>query len=108
MRRTTRIPSFAAAALIAAAGLSVAVPAEAQSRRAAPAAERSDWPARAAPAQARAVTFAAAAAPSGSLVLPLASEAEPTRAARPWTPPRVRPSPRPSAPPASTISPARP
>jgi hypothetical protein len=29
MRRTTRIPSFAAAALIAAAGLSVAVPAEA-------------------------------------------------------------------------------
>nr|WP_313633567.1 leucyl aminopeptidase [Brevundimonas naejangsanensis] len=76
MRRTTRIPSFAAAALIAAAGLSVAVPAEAQSRRAAPAAERSDWPARAAPAQARAVTFAAAAAPSGSLVLPLASEAE--------------------------------
>ena len=40
MRRTTRIPSFAAAALIAAAGLTVAVPAEAQSRRAAPAAER--------------------------------------------------------------------
>lgn len=76
MRRTTRIPSFAAAALIAAAGLTVAVPAEAQSRRAAPAAERSDWPARAAPAQARAVTFAAAAAPSGSLVLPLGSEAE--------------------------------
>ncbi len=76
MRRTTRIPSFAAAALIAAAGLSVAVPAEAQSRRAAPAAERSDWPARAAPAQTRAVTFAASAAPSGALVLPLSSEAE--------------------------------
>lgn len=76
MRRTIRIPSFAAAALIAAAGLSVAVPAEAQSRRAAPAAERSDWPARPAPAQTRAVTFAASAAPSGALVLPLASEAE--------------------------------
>lgn len=76
MRRTTRIPSFAAAALIAAAGLSVAVPAEAQARRAAPTAERADWPARAAPAQARAVTFAAAASPSGSLVLPLASEAD--------------------------------
>ncbi|MBD7942266.1 leucyl aminopeptidase family protein [Brevundimonas guildfordensis] len=76
MRRTTRISSFAAAALIAAAGLSVAVPAEAQGRRAAPAAERSDWPARAAPAQARAVTFAAAAAPSGALVLPLGSEAD--------------------------------
>lgn len=76
MRRTTRIPSFAAAALIAAAGLSVAVPAEAQGRRAAPAAERSDWPARAAPAQTRAVTFAASAAPSGALVLPLSSEAE--------------------------------
>ncbi|MGX1745947.1 MULTISPECIES: leucyl aminopeptidase family protein [unclassified Brevundimonas] len=76
MRRTTRIPSFAAAALIAAAGLSVAVPAEAQARRAAPTAERADWPARAAPAQARAVTFAAAASPSGSLVLPLTSEAD--------------------------------
>lgn len=76
MRRTTRIPSFAAAALIAAAGLSVAVPAEAQARRAAPTAERADWPARAAPTQARAVTFAAAASPSGSLVLPLASEAD--------------------------------
>ncbi|MEN5175366.1 leucyl aminopeptidase family protein [Brevundimonas diminuta] len=76
MRRTTRIPSFAAAALIAAAGLSIAVPAEAQARRAAPTAERADWPARAAPAQARAVTFAAAASPSGSLVLPLASEAD--------------------------------
>ena len=76
MRRTTRIPSFAAAALIAAAGLSVAVPAEAQARRAAPTAERADWPARAAPAQARAVTFAAAASPSGSLVLPLGSEAD--------------------------------
>lgn len=76
MRRTTRIPSFAAAALIAAAGLSVAVPAEAQARRAAPTAERADWPARAAPAQARAVTFAAAASPSCSLVLPLASEAD--------------------------------
>lgn len=77
MRRNTRIPSFAAAALIAAAGLTVAVPAEAQSRRAAPVAERTDWPARAAPAQARAVTFAAAAAtPSGALVLPLGSEAD--------------------------------
>lgn len=76
MRRTTRIPSFAAAALIAAAGLSVAVPTEAQARRAAPTAERADWPARAAPAQARAVTFAAAASPSGSLVLPLGSEAD--------------------------------
>ncbi|WP_338577410.1 M17 family metallopeptidase [Brevundimonas olei] len=76
MRRTTRIPSFAAAALIAAAGLSVAVPAEAQARRAAPTAEHADWPARAAPAQARAVTFAAAASPSGSLVLPLGSEAD--------------------------------
>lgn len=77
MRRTTRIPSFAAAALIAAAGLSVSVPAEAQARRAAaPAAERSDWPARAAPAQTRAVAFAAAAAPSGALVLPLSSEAD--------------------------------
>ena len=76
MRRTTRISSFAAAALIAAAGLTVAVPAEAQSRRAAPAAERSDWPARAAPAQTRAVTFAATASPSGALVLPLASEAD--------------------------------
>lgn len=76
MRRTTRISSFAAAALIAAAGLTVAVPAEAQSRRAAPAIERSDWPARAAPAQTRAVTFAASAAPSGALVLPLSSEAE--------------------------------
>ena len=77
MRRNTRIPSFAAAALIAAAGLSVAVPAEAQSRRDAPAAERSDWPARAAPAQTRAVTFAAAAAsPSGALILPLSSAAD--------------------------------
>lgn len=76
MRRTIRIPSFAAAALIAAAGLTVAVPAEAQGRRAAPAAEHSDWPARAAPAQTRAVTFAASAAPSGSLVLPLGSDAE--------------------------------
>lgn len=76
MRRTTRISSFAAAALIAAAGLTVAVPAEAQSRRAAPAAEHSDWPARAAPAQTRAVTFAVSAAPSGALVLPLSSEAE--------------------------------
>src|SRR5690606_13181371 len=76
MRRTTRIPSFAAAALIAAAGLSVAVPAEAQARRAAPTAERADWPARAAPAQARAVTFAAAASPSGSLVLPMGSDAD--------------------------------
>lgn len=76
MRRTIHIPSFAAAALIAAAGLSVAVPAEAQSRRPAPTAERADWPARAAPAQTRTVSFAAAASPSGSLVLPLATEAE--------------------------------
>ncbi|MND63690.1 leucyl aminopeptidase [uncultured Brevundimonas sp.] len=76
MRRTKTIPTFAAAAALAAVSLSVALPAEAQSRRAAAAAPAALTP-RAAPAAQRAVTFAATPGqPSGALVLPLGAEAD--------------------------------
>nr|WP_312147717.1 leucyl aminopeptidase [Brevundimonas sp.] len=76
MRRTKTIPTFAAAAALAAVSLTVALPAEAQSRRAA-AAEARDLTPRAAPAVQRAVTFAATPGQaSGALVLPLGAEAD--------------------------------
>lgn len=75
MRHTTRNSSFAVAAVLVAAGLTVAAPAQAQagSRRATPAVAASTG-AVAAPAHTRAVSFAAAPAPSGALVLPLSGE----------------------------------
>ena len=77
MRRTANFPTFAAAAALAAVSLSVALPAEAQSRRAASAAAPAALTPRAAPAVQRAVTFAAAPRqPSGALVLPLGAEAD--------------------------------
>src|SRR5690606_36965460 len=72
MRLSTRL-SAAPAALVVALGLTAALPAEAQSRRAAAPVAAADLT-RAAPATPRAVTFAAApAAPSGTLVLPLSA-----------------------------------
>ncbi|WP_292032231.1 MULTISPECIES: leucyl aminopeptidase [unclassified Brevundimonas] len=76
MRRTKTIPTFAAAAALAAVSLTVALPAEAQSRRAA-AAEARDLTPRAAPAEQRAVTFAATPGQaSDALVLPLGAETD--------------------------------
>jgi len=76
MRRTTKFPTFAAAAALAAVSLTVAMPAAAQSRRA-PSAEAPALTPRAAPAVQRAVTFAATPGqPSGALVLPLGAEAD--------------------------------
>lgn len=81
MRRTRNFSTFAAAAALAAplaaASLTIAMPAEAQSRRAA----ATDAPAslipRAAPAVQRAVAFAAGPdQPSGALVLPLGAEGD--------------------------------
>ena len=76
MRRTKTISTFAAVAALAAASLSVALPAEAQSRRnvvTAPA----DLTPRAAPAAQRAVNFAATPGrAAGVLVLPLETEAD--------------------------------
>lgn len=78
MRRTTNFPTFAAAAALAAVSLSVALPAEAQSRRAATSAEApAALTPRAAPAVQRAVTFAATPGQaSGALVLPLGVEGD--------------------------------
>ncbi|MBB4796919.1 leucyl aminopeptidase [Brevundimonas bullata] len=77
MRRTKNFPTFAAAAALAAVSLSVAMPAEAQSRRAASAEAPASLTPRAAPAVQRAVTFAATPGQaSGALVLPLGAEAD--------------------------------
>ena len=76
MRRTKTISTFAAVAALAAASLSVTLPAEAQSRRNAAAAP-ADLTPRAAPAVQRAVNFAATPArATGVLVLPLETEAD--------------------------------
>lgn len=77
MRRTKTIPTFAAAAALVAVTLTVAAPAEAQSRRAAPNAAPASLIPRAAPAVQRAVAFAPAPGqPSGALVLPLGAEGD--------------------------------
>lgn len=78
MRRTKNFPTFAAAAALAAVSLSVALPAEAQSRRATTSAEApAALTPRAAPAVQRAVTFAAMPSQaSGALVLPLGAEGD--------------------------------
>ena len=77
MRRTKNFPTFAAAAALAAVSLSVAMPAEAQSRRAASAEAPASLTPRAAPAVQRAVTFAATPGQASSaLVLPLGAEAD--------------------------------
>ncbi|WP_312781551.1 leucyl aminopeptidase [Brevundimonas sp.] len=77
MRRTANFSTFAAAAALAAVSLTVAVPAEAQSRRAAAVEAPAALTPRAAPAVQRAVTFAAAPGqPSGALVLPLSAEGD--------------------------------
>lgn len=76
MRRTTNFPTFAAAAALAAVSLSVAMPAEAQSRRTA-AAEAPALTPHVAPAVQRAVTFASTPGQaSGALVLPLGAEGD--------------------------------
>jgi len=75
MRLSARL-SVAPAALVVALGLTAALPAEAQSRRAAAPVAAAELT-RAAPATHRAVTFAAApAAPSGTLVLPLSAASD--------------------------------
>ena len=77
MRRTANFSTFAAAAALAAVSLTVAMPAEAQSRRAAAVEAPAALTPRAAPAVQRAVTFAAAPGqPSGALVLPLGAEGD--------------------------------
>lgn len=77
MRRTANFSTFAAAAALAAVSLTVAMPAEAQSRRAAATETPAALTPRAAPAVQRAVTFAAAPGePSGALVLPLGAEGD--------------------------------
>ena len=77
MRRTKNFPTFAAAAALAAVSLTVAMPAEAQSRRAPTAEAPASLTPRAAPAVQRPVTFASAPGqPSGALVLPLGAEAD--------------------------------
>jgi len=77
MRRTANFSTFAAAAALAAVSLTVAMPAEAQSRRAAATETPAALTPRAAPAVQRAVTFAAASGePSGALVLPLGAEGD--------------------------------
>ena len=77
MRRTANFSTFAAAAALAAVSLSVAMPASAQSRRAAAAEAPASLTPRAAPAVQRPVTFAATPGqPSGALVLPLGAEAD--------------------------------
>lgn len=76
MRRTMNFPTLAAAAALAAVSLTVALPAEAQSRRAV-AAEAPALTPRGAPAAQRAVSFAATPGQaSGVLVLPLGAEAD--------------------------------
>lgn len=77
MRRTANFSTFAAAAALAAVSLTVAMPAEAQSRRAAAVEAPAALTPRAVPAVQRAVTFAAAPGqPSGALVLPLGAEGD--------------------------------
>ncbi|MNX41245.1 Cytosol aminopeptidase [compost metagenome] len=77
MRRTKNFPTFAAAAALVAVSLTVAAPAEAQSRRATAAEAPASLTPRAAPAVQRAVTFAATPGQaSGALVLPLGAEAD--------------------------------
>ncbi|QTC87740.1 leucyl aminopeptidase [Brevundimonas pondensis] len=77
MRRTKTIPTFAAAAALVAVSLSVALPADAQSRRATAVEAPASLTPRATPAAQRAVTFAAAPGqPSGALILPLGAEAD--------------------------------
>lgn len=77
MRRTKTIPTFAAAAALAAVSLTVALPAQAQSRRAPAAEAPASLTPRAAPAVQRAVAFAASPGqPTGALVLPLGAESD--------------------------------
>lgn len=77
MRRTANFSTFAAAAALAAVSLSVALPADAQSRRTQAAEAPASLTPHAAPAVQRAVTFAAAPGqPSGAMVLPLGAEAD--------------------------------
>ena len=78
MRRTSQFQTFAAATALAAVSLTVALPAEAQSRRAAASAEApAALTPRAAPAVQRAVTFAAMPGQaSGALVMPLGAEGD--------------------------------
>lgn len=77
MRRTKNFPTFAAAAALVAVSLTVAAPAEAQSRRATAAEAPASLTPRAAPAVQRAVTFAATPGQaSGALVLPLGAEGD--------------------------------
>jgi leucyl aminopeptidase len=77
MRCTKTIPTFAAAAALAAVSLSVAIPAEAQARRSPVVEAATPLTPRAAPAVQRAVTFAAAPGQSsGVLLLPLGAEVD--------------------------------
>lgn len=77
MRRTKTIPTFAAAAALAAVSLTVALPAQAQSRRAPASEAPASLTPRAAPAVQRPVTFAASPGqPTGALVLPLGAESD--------------------------------
>jgi leucyl aminopeptidase len=87
MRRTKNFPTFAAAAALAAVSLTVAMPAEAQSRRAPTAEAPASLTPRAAPAVQRPMTFASAPGqPSGALVLPLGAEADLAARGAPLTP----------------------
>lgn len=77
MRRTKTVPTFAAAAALAAVSLSVAMPAQAQSRQTPSHQAAADLTPRAVPAAQRAVTFIPAPGQaSGALVLPLGAEAD--------------------------------